>query len=432
MNSFTRLVRSPAARSLSVRSLSRASKRWEPGALAEKLAQRPQVSVSMQSLLDTAMGLNRHRVPGARKDTSMPVEMQVARFLHRELPVRFAHRIVELKNLPHGLANEESVVTVREWYEQSLLDIYHHDMILEDADEQRFRETIDRVYARHAATLETMAQGIQEFKGSISGRPLHEFSDIHSFLDRFYLSRIGIRMLIGQYLAIAAEADGGSSSSPFSGGGGGDDGMVVRTKSSKQGRMRVTERSQIGLIKRDSCPYTIAQHAIDEARYVCAREFGEAPEVVIRGNQDRTFAYVPSHLHYMLFELLKNSLRAVYEKHGESVEGMPPVEVIIADGKDNEDVVIKIADEGGGIRRSSQANIFSYLFTTADLDIEKALLEDDFDRNSPMAGFGYGLPIARLYARYFGGDLNIMSMEGFGTDAFIYLSRLTNNKEPLA
>jgi pyruvate dehydrogenase kinase 2/3/4 len=102
-----------------VRSLSRVSKRWEPGALAEKLAQRPQVSVSMQSLLDTAMGLNRHRVPGARKDTSMPVEMQVARFLHRELPVRFAHRIVELKNLPHGLANEESVVTVREWYEQS-------------------------------------------------------------------------------------------------------------------------------------------------------------------------------------------------------------------------------------------------------------------------------------------------------------------------
>ena len=133
----------------------------------------------------------------------------------------------------------------------------------------------------------------------------------------------------------------------------------------------------------------------------------------------------------MLFELLKNSLRAVYEQHEDNPEGMPPVTLIIADGKDNQDVVIKIADEGGGIRRSNVPNIFSYLFTTADLDVENALLHD-FDRNSPMAGFGYGLPIARLYARYFGGELSIMSMEGYGTDAFIYLSRLTNNKEPLA
>ena len=41
------------------------------------------------------------------------------------------------------------------------------------------------------------------------------------------------------------------------------------------------------------------------------------------------------------------------------------------------------------------------------------------------------LPLTRRYARYFGGDLNIMSMEGYGTDAFLHLSRLGNKDEPL-
>lgn len=143
---------------------------------------------------------------------------------------------------------------------------------------------------------------------------------------------------------------------------------------------------------------------------------------------------------YIMLELLKNSMRATVEWHGIDAVEFPPIKVIIADGADNEDVVIKVSDEGGGIPRSNMKKIWSYLFTTADPTIQEGMVGTnsqqqsggvDHGIDSPLAGLGYGLPISRSYCRYFGGDLSIMSMEGYGTDAFVYLARLGNTKEPL-
>jgi pyruvate dehydrogenase kinase 2/3/4 len=131
----------------------------------------------------------------------------------------------------------------------------------------------------------------------------------------------------------------------------------------------------------------------------------------------------------MIFELLKNSLRAVVERYGvENEDHYPPIKVIVVEGQ--EDITIKISDEGGGIPRSEVPLVWTYMYTTAQSeDLDPDFQASDF--KSPMAGFGYGLPLARLYSRYFGGDLKLISMEGYGTDAYLHLNRLSTSAEPL-
>jgi signal transduction histidine kinase len=102
------------------------------------------------------------------------------------------------------------------------------------------------------------------------------------------------------------------------------------------------------------------------------------------------------------------------------------------------DVLIKVSDRGGGFDKKVAKRIFDYGFTTArDLRKEKvnpgsspsaeADLRDQ--QKLQIAGFGVGLPLSRLYARYFGGDVHISQMYGHGTDVFINLNRLGNHTE---
>lgn len=83
-----------------------------------------------------------------------------------------------------------------------------------------------------------------------------------------------------------------------------------------------------------------------------------------------------------------------------------------------------------GMRRA-----FNYFYSTAPPQFDTDDAGDaaqDFTRSVPLAGLGVGLPLSRVMARYFAGDLQIVSMEGYGTDAFVFLRRLGDAAEPIA
>ena len=375
----------------------------------------------------------------------------MANFLRREIPVRLAHRIQDLSSVPL-LRDMDSVKAVKQIYINSFLHLSSVPPILTRDHEEKFANDLERVYRNHSNLLVKMAKGAYELRHKMKkeefqtnngqqkkeSQPLEfeRMEECHSFLDRFYMSRIGLRVIAGQYLALRQQQLRSDLADPN------DD--------------------YVGIICKNTSPHRAVLLAAEDATWMCQRRFGDAPEVIVSGNLGLTFPYVPTHLHYILLELLKNAMRATMEKHygvdgeeeafwNESDVDVPPVHVVIADGRENEDVAIKVSDEGGGIPRSHMKRIWSYLFTTASPSIQERLIAfgddsggvgggdgnigvnamKDHSIHSPLAGLGYGLPISRSYARYFGGDLSIMSMEGYGTDCFLHLRRLGDSREPL-
>ncbi|KAK5136006.1 hypothetical protein LTR08_004260 [Meristemomyces frigidus] len=397
-----------------------------------------------------ATGVSLRQMVQFGQNVSTGTLFRASQFLSEELPIRLAHRVQELGDLPDGLNEMPSIQRVQDWYAQSFEEITSlpkpslsseikerlskparggkQSRILSEATSNpsvklgqyksqgkaessangdrkvanarryysaaddggdwppeladfnsRFSSTLKKIKRRHDSVVTTIAQGVLEYKRKRQRMQIDH--NIQAFLDRFYMSRIGIRMLIGQHIALT---DQRTSSDP----------------------------DYVGIICTKTNVHDLAQEAIENARFVCEDHYGlfDAPKVRLVCPPDLNFMYVPGHLSHMLFETLKNSLRAVVETHGSEKEDFPVTQVIVSEGR--EDITLKISDEGGGIPRSSIPLVWTYMYTTVD---QTPSLDPDFNKSdfkAPMAGFGYGLPISRLYARYFGGDLKLISMEG--------------------
>jgi hypothetical protein len=72
------------------------------------------------------------------------------------------------------------------------------------------------------------------------------------------------------------------------------------------------------------------------------------PKIVVDGALEARFAYIPEHLEYIMFELLKNSMMAVMRQPLSSRDPVC-IRVTIVEGPPDEDLIIRISDCGGGL-----------------------------------------------------------------------------------
>jgi signal transduction histidine kinase len=245
-------------------------------------------------------------------------------------------------------------------------------------------------------------------------------ADIQTFLDEMIRSRIGIRLIAEQVIALRAQRtdllrDNDNNERPIQ-----DSNKYNNTKTTTStADQLVIDGQVIGVVHTQLRPAELVKDCASFVQELCNVNYGSSPDVVINGQTDATFTYVPVHLEYILCELLKNSLRATVEhsvkigrsvprratsffdepseeegsiaraeirevpqgsknrgsvnakeKEGEEMDitkrpnefGHPPVEVTIAQSE--HEITIRIRDQGGGVSKEDLDHIFDYSFTT--------------------------------------------------------------------
>eukprot|EP00055_Hartaetosiga_balthica_P006545 m.20711 g.20711 ORF g.20711 m.20711 type:complete len:412 (-) comp5277_c0_seq1:232-1467(-) len=330
---------------------------------------------------------------GEKQDRHLQL-IQSCQFVKSEGLVRLSHMIQEMRTLPSRMLLQTDVQHVYNWYLDSFKDLYDApDLCLNDSlqDVNEFTSVIRQILRRHEPTVMTMSMGFRKLEEE---KKLRNELYITNYLDRFLMSRIGTRFLLNQHL-----------------------GLVDSGKNMNASEMIGSIDKECN-VKDIATSAAMAAKGLCESLYFCSPDF----EIVCHGNSP-VISHVPSHLYHIIFELMKNSFRAVAEFHDDAPV-LPPIKIVIVHA--DKDLTIKISDEGGGIPFVDVPKLFSYFYTTASTPIVDETGISNMN-NAPMAGFGFGLPVSRLYARYFGGDLRLISIDSYGTDAFVFLQTMAEN-----
>ncbi|KAF9172477.1 hypothetical protein BGX21_006623 [Mortierella sp. AD011] len=410
------------------------------------------------------------REQNATKD--LAINLDVARYARKELPVRLARLIKSTQQLPFIVGTNPYIKQVYKLYYDSFQTITATPKELKDKEDlDRFAALLQGLVASHADVIPMLSQGFLECQKYM------QKDDIKKFLDGVIRSRIGIRLIAEQVISLREQRTDSDVDD--------DNDKKKQSKSSSIPK----PKDVVGVVHTELRPADLVKTCASFVQELCDINYGSSPEVVINGQTDTAFTYVPVHLEYILCELLKNSVRATVEysqKIGRSALnashlsakkstfssadkrsngvvimnqdddlditkrpnefGHPPVEVTIAQG--DHEVTIRIRDQGGGISREHFDSIFDYSFTTVKNENDSdaggdspygvdsifkgvSRLAMQAGLGGPIAGLGFGLPLTRIYARYFGGDMQLVSLQGYGCDVFLKLKQIDETLDDL-
>ncbi|KAG0047564.1 hypothetical protein BGZ83_007396 [Gryganskiella cystojenkinii] len=276
--------------------------------------------------------------------------LKSANYVRTELPVRLAHRIRDFQNLPFIVGTNPHIEKVYELYWHAFDRLRQVDEIKTLEDNDRFCELVKGLLNDHLVVIPQLALGIMESSKHI------ERQQVDQFMNKMLRSRISRRVLAEQHISLTANFNSPSNH-------------------------LLTDKGYIGIIYTHCNPREIVERTALLAAETCRRQqldfihkFNhgdgikdedkpkaiEPPKVILDGSIDAEFSYIPDHIEYILYELLKNSMRFVMlNARPDPLTGeLPPIQITVCEG--NNDITFRISDRGGGIPPEMESHLWSY------------------------------------------------------------------------
>lgn len=261
--------------------------------------------------------------------------LKSANYVRTELPVRIAHRIRDLQALPFVVMTNQHLEDVYQKYWAAFETFRRFPHIKNMDDNEKFCNLLRGLLDDHLTIIPSLTIGIVESSHHLDGKQLDKF------MERMLRSRISRRVLAEQHIALSEALD-----DPFHF----FNEPVRGTHSEEEDVEDVGDH--VGIIYTRLSVASVVNKGVKLLTQMFANVQGvgkdRIPEVKVDGDLKARFAYIPEHLEYIVFELLKNAIRATIRKHsGEAEAGV--VRVTIVEGPPEEDLIIRISDSGGGL-----------------------------------------------------------------------------------
>ncbi|EIW61947.1 alpha-ketoacid dehydrogenase kinase N-terminal domain-containing protein [Trametes versicolor FP-101664 SS1] len=391
----------------------------------EAYASKPATRLTLRQLVYFGKYMNEERL------------IKSANYVRTELPVRIAHRLRDMQALPYVVVTQEGVAKVYELYWTAFDKFRRFPEITNLQENDAFCESVRGLLNDHKSVIPNLSLGL-----SLSS-PYLLPDRLDTFMRKMLVSRISRRVLAEHHIALT---------------------QFVKSRHRGAEAHENVGIIYTGLRVQDSierCATYLRRRAPNTEEDALSGPLSDADwsEVIVDGHKDTRFAYIREHLEYIIFELLKNSLRATRAKHP-TARVLPPVRVTVV-ASDN-DVYLRISDQGGGLASTgikSPSDLFSFshvrnaarladarlgalrtlsssqqgMTATVSEQIGKWQRESDADVPAdgvnPHPRIGIGLPMSNIYANYFGGSLELVSLDGYGTDVYVRLPKLGKNLE---
>jgi len=325
--------------------------------------------------------------------------MEAARKTHHEMRLRLAHRLRDFLLLPHKAMSNPSMQLVFRKYVAAFESHEQFKHFTSEEAAQEYWTVLAQIFEGGKNVTRLLGLGRREL---VHLDPVLAQS-LDVFLDRFFTSRLGTH-LVGSSFLQRGVPKGARKPAGVA--------MGVLQQTSPERYLRdladnlVT--SSIGAIVPIEMEETIG------------------PEVL----------YVPNHLRLILREVLSNAMKATALRASTLSHDPPPVRVQVNRGQFG--IFVTVSDQGGGIpcmeRTWSWGNDLITSVTSVDegqflSSIEEGGVVDWAKSDGPeprqtQLPLGFGLPLVRLTARYFGGDIKLQTLVGYGTSAYIHIPKL--------